>query len=76
MAVQSMQTLKAYQVGDLDIVAAYTPEGAAEVLKNVMTSDIPLLRFNIYVTSFSTLRKCSISPMAGSRPYKRPYGRT
>ncbi|TPG89836.1 hypothetical protein EAH72_31145 [Pseudomonas caspiana] len=33
MAVQSMQTLKAYQVGDLDIVAAYTPEGAAEVLK-------------------------------------------
>ncbi|WP_274644151.1 hypothetical protein [Pseudomonas serbica] len=32
MTEASTQTLKAYQVGDYDIVAAFTPEGAIEIL--------------------------------------------
>lgn len=31
----SLQELKAYQVGDCDVVAAYTPEQAIEVLNDV-----------------------------------------
>lgn len=45
MAEASMQALKAFQVGDFDIVAAYTPEGAITVLCE--QNDYPLDEYTI-----------------------------